>query len=172
MHLTSAEVALVGPGLTALVSTVAIFVNQRSTKNTLKSEAAKTRKTLEHQRVLAEDERLWAKRSETYVDLLTWIYEVTDKSKPGNVDIGPQDRINVLTARARAYGSAKIGALWSEWMELTPEGAEAAAGALMALSDAVQRELQHPKEPRDIAEDRLVEDSDRPTYGRAEPRRK
>ncbi|MEW1912321.1 hypothetical protein AB0442_28445 [Kitasatospora sp. NPDC085895] len=81
--------------------------------------------SLYHQRRLAEDERLWQRRAELYVDLLARTYgwmnpdtELVDDPLLSQ-QVGPQTREqwqlkDEITARAYAFASQRVIALWLE----------------------------------------------------------
>lgn len=73
MRLTPAVLSFLGSGLTALVSIIAILVNQRLTKRTLahqKRALEHQQESLDNQRNMAADDRIWQKRADVYVQIL------------------------------------------------------------------------------------------------------
>ncbi|GAA4242605.1 hypothetical protein GCM10022254_76210 [Actinomadura meridiana] len=62
MRLTPNEVALITSGLTTFMALVTVVVTRRNTRD-----------TLQHQRELAHDERVWHERAALYLDLLDWV---------------------------------------------------------------------------------------------------
>lgn len=97
-------VAILGPVLTAAVSTVAIIVNQRS-----------TRRTLEHERLMAADGRLWQWRAEVYVELLERLAEWNDMTKTSAPPVPTWESMRVLHARLVAFGSPQVVELLEQW---------------------------------------------------------
>lgn len=129
----SAISTLVGSAPGAIVGIVAVVANQISTRKTLSSEAEKTRQTLDHQRALAEaerisdreqaaEERTWHRKVEMYIDLLDLLSTLTPEdftTRNGRkVEFGRTPELKERIAKLRldgrmaALGSPQARKIW------------------------------------------------------------
>lgn len=127
MHLTSAELSFLGSCLTALVAIIAVIANQMA-----------TRKALKHQREMAEDERLWQRRADLYVELL----ETTAAWTRGETEAEPS--MQSIQARLIAFGSSDVISVALRWIDLAKLGPTDpnALEAEFEISTTVQDELK------------------------------
>ncbi|MBD2896219.1 hypothetical protein amrb99_51630 [Actinomadura sp. RB99] len=120
MSLSANGVTLFGSILTTAMAFLTVWSNRRSTRDTLEEQQYLTEATLNHQRALAHDERVWQERAALYVDLLEWLlYNVLELADlfESRLLLGeeapegpPAESINAhrINARVAAFASNRV----------------------------------------------------------------
>ncbi len=115
-----------------------------------------TRRTLEQQRALSREQRLWEKRAETYVELLEWsakassvVYEALEREEEAlkASDSGPLAAMPApLSARVLAFGSDAVVAAVEHVHQAARVDADAIPAEERTRRDNATRELERLRE--------------------------